>query len=413
MTHSLLNKQILLGVCGGIAAYKSAELVRRLQDAGAEVRVVMTRAATEFVTPLTFQALSGNPVHTELLDPEAEAAMGHIELARWADLILVAPATANSIARLATGRADDLLSAIVLASNSKVALAPAMNHVMWSAEATRANLAKLKQRGMKILGPASGSQACGETGEGRMLEAPELVEAASQCFQDGLLQGLHLLITAGPTHEPIDPVRFIGNRSSGRMGFAIAEAAIEQGAEVTLVAGPVNLPTPPHVTRIDVETAQQMHDVVMANISRQQIFVATAAVADYRPDTAVAEKIKKSADELTLRLVKNPDILREVAALDHAPFTLGFAAETHNLRDYALGKLQDKGLDMIAANQVAHPGQPSDQQDTGFNSEYNALQVYWPEGDGFAEFELPHGRKSQLARQLIQLLAQHYRAQLA
>ncbi len=413
MKTSLHNKNVLLGVCGGIAAYKSAELVRRLQDAGAEVRVVMTRAATEFVTPLTFQALSGNPVHTDLLDTEAEAAMGHIELARWADLILIAPATANSIARLASGRADDLLTAICLASQSQVAVAPAMNHVMWRADSTQSNLAALKQRGVYVFGPATGSQACGEVGEGRLLEVDELVAAASQLFETGELHGVHLLVTAGPTYEPIDPVRFIGNRSSGRMGFAIAEAAVEQGADVTLVAGPVNLPTPPHVTRIDVETALQMHDVVMANIQQQQIFVATAAVADYRPASAASEKIKKSAEELTISLVKNPDILAEVAALDHAPFTLGFAAETHNLRDYALGKLQSKRLNMIAANLVAHGDQLSDQQDTGFNSEYNALQVFWPEGDGYAEYEFTHSRKPQLARQLVQLLAQHYRATTA
>ncbi|HED34389.1 MAG TPA: bifunctional phosphopantothenoylcysteine decarboxylase/phosphopantothenate--cysteine ligase CoaBC, partial [Gammaproteobacteria bacterium] len=269
MTVSLHNKNILLGVCGGIAAYKSADLVRRLKDAGADVRVVMTQAATEFITPLTFQALSGHPVHTDLLDTEAEAAMGHIELARWADLILIAPATANSIARLAGGQAGDLLSAICLASRSRIAIAPAMNHVMWSSEATQTNIKQLQARDTNIFGPASGSQACGETGEGRLLEVTELVSASAQLFKRGFLQGVNIMITAGPTFEPIDPVRYIGNRSSGRMGFAIAQAAEEQGAVVTLIAGPVHLSTPEKINRIDVETAEQMHQAVMAEIAQQ------------------------------------------------------------------------------------------------------------------------------------------------
>ncbi len=409
MRASLHNKNILLGVCGGIAAYKCADLVRRLQDAGAEVRVIMTTAAQEFITPLTFQALSGNPVHTDLLDAEAEAAMGHIELARWADLILVAPATANTIARLTEGRADDLLTATCLASSSRIALAPAMNHVMWSSDATQKNIRTLRERGLSFLGPASGSQACGETGEGRMLEPEQLVTACTLLFQGGSLQGVKLMITAGPTHEPIDPVRYIGNRSSGRMGFALAEAAVEQGAQVTLIAGPVNLPTPDHVTRIDVETALQMHTAVMANIPGQQIFIGTAAVADYRPQNIAPEKLKKTGSGLTLTLVQNPDIVADVAALKPAPFTLGFAAETQDVKDYALAKLHQKNLSMIAANQVYYDTQKGEQQDSGFNSDYNALHVFWTKGELVAEHEFPRARKTELARQLITLLAKQYR----
>jgi len=402
MKSSLQNKNILLGVCGGIAAYKSAELVRRLQDAGADVRVVMTHAATEFITPLTFQALSGHPVHTDLLDTEAEAAMGHIELARWADLILIAPATANSIARLSAGRSDDLLSAICLASQSKIAIAPAMNHVMWAAEATQQNIAQLTHRDIQIFGPAAGIQACGETGEGRLLEVDELVSACSQLFQPGSLQGVSIMITAGPTFEPIDPVRFIGNRSSGRMGFAIAQAAVEQGARVTLVAGPVHLATPQHVQRIDVETAQQMHQSVMNIINEQDIFIATAAVADYRPAERQSHKIKKTADQLSLPLTRNPDILADVAAMNKPPFTLGFAAETQQLKDYAQNKLAQKKLDMIAANLV---GQADDEEDSGFNSEYNALHVFWSGGEQLFD----RCRKTELGRQLLLLLAKHYK----
>ena len=404
MKATLHNKNILLGVCGGIAAYKSADLVRRLQDAGADVRVVMTSSATKFITPLTFQALSRHPVHTDLLDTEAEAAMGHIELARWADLILIAPATANSIARLAEGRADNLLTAICLASSSKIAIAPAMNHVMWDAETTQQNIQQLKNSGAFILGPASGSQACGEIGQGRMLETPELVNNCSLLFDSGLLQGVKIMITAGPTFEPIDPVRFIGNRSSGRMGFSIAEAAIEQGAIVTLIAGPVRLATPEHSKRSDVETAQQMHQAVMADITEQDIFIATAAVADYRPVDAQSQKIKKTDDDLSISLTPNPDILKEVAALNAPPFTLGFAAETQNIKDYALQKLKNKKLQMIAANLVAHNEDGKDGQDTGFNSEYNALHVFWNDG----EVILERCRKTQLARQLITILAKRY-----
>ena len=410
--NTLYNKRIVLGISGSIAAYKSADLCRRLRKLGAQVRVIMTPSATQFITPMTLQALSGNPVHTDLMDDAQEAAMGHIQLARWADLILVAPATANSIERIASGKGNDLLSAICLASNSKLAIAPAMNHVMWSAEATQLNIQKLMQRGVEVFGPASGSQACGETGEGRLLEVDELVNAASQLFHAGLLQGTRIMITAGPTYESIDPVRYIGNRSSGRMGFAIAEAAVEQGAIVTLVAGPVHLQTPQHVTRIDVESAQQMHHAVMNNIDSQEIFIATAAVADYRVDNIASSKIKKSAEELTLKLVKNPDILADVAALQNNIFTLGFAAETDELKQYALHKLHSKKLDMIAANQVVHDEQTSGQQDTGFNSEYNALQVFSNTASGIKQSQLELTRKTELARQLIELLSKNYRARL-
>lgn len=407
---SLHNKNILLCVCGGIAAYKSAELLRRLQDAGASVRVVMTAAACEFITPLTFQALSGHPVHTELLDAEAESGMGHIELARWADLILIAPATANTLSRLAQGRADDLLSAICLASQSPLAIAPAMNHVMWSSASTQQNLQQLLSRGVHVFGPASGHQACGESGEGRMLEAEQLLQASAQLFRPGKLQGVKLMITAGPTFEPIDPVRYIGNRSSGKMGFALAEAAVEQGAQVTLVAGPVQLATPDHVTRIDVQTAQQMYDAVMQQIDQQAIFIASAAVADYRPADVQTDKIKKSTQQFQLKLQRNPDILASVAALENPPFTLGFAAETHNEADYAIGKLQAKKLNMIAANKVAYDSTSSDaQQHSGFSSDYNALQVFWQsEQNDIAQQAFPRARKTQLARQLLDLLATHY-----
>jgi len=404
MNATLHNKNILLGVCGGIAAYKSAELVRRLQDAGAQVRVVMTSGATKFITPLTFQALSGYPVHTDLLDTAAEAAMGHIELARWADLILVAPATANSLARLATGRADDLLSAVCLASKAKIAVAPAMNHVMWSAEATQKNLLTLSQSGVEVFGPDTGIQACGETGEGRLLETEKLLTACSNLFNKGLLQGLKIMVTAGPTFEPIDPVRYIGNRSSGRMGFAIAQAAAEQGAIVSLISGPVHLSTPQHCQRTDVETALQMQQAVMREISEQDVFIATAAVADYRSKQSQPQKIKKTTDNLTISLIPNPDILKEVAALSNPPFTLGFAAETENVKDYALLKLKNKKLQMIAANQVGNNEENQTKQDTGFNSEYNALHVLWNGGEAILE----HARKTQLARQLITLLAKKY-----
>lgn len=396
--QTLLGKHIILGVTGGIAAYKCAELVRRLRDEGADVRVVMTRSATEFVTPLTFQALSGHPVHTDLLDTEAEAAMGHIELARWADGILIAPATANMIGKLAQGIANDLLSTLCMASKAPLAVAPAMNHVMWSDQATQDNIKTLQGRHVQILGPAFGQQACGETGEGRMLETSELIDKLSALFSHESLRNTRVLITAGPTYEAIDPVRFIGNRSSGRMGFAIAQAAVEAGAKVTLIAGPVSLATPNKVERIDVENAREMHQTVMSQIDECDIFIATAAVADYSPIETHEQKLKKNEENLSIHLRRNPDILADVAALGKY-FTVGFAAETEQLQDNARQKLQAKHLDMIAANQVASG------EDTGFNSEYNALDVYWQNG----YLQLERARKTELARKLIELIAEHYK----
>ena len=401
--QTLLGKHIILGVTGGIAAYKCAELVRRLRDEGADVRVVMTQSATEFVTPLTFQALSGHPVHTDLLDTAAEAAMGHIELARWADGILIAPATANIIGKLAQGIANDLLSTLCLATEAPIAVAPAMNHVMWSDKATQDNINTLKNRQTYIFGPAFGNQACGETGEGRMLETSELIEKLDTLFSHESLGNTRVLITAGPTHEAIDPVRFIGNRSSGRMGFAMAQAAVEAGAKVTLIAGPVSLQTPAKVERIDVESASQMHQAVMSQLDDNDIFIATAAVADYSPVESHQQKLKKSEETLSIQLRRNPDILAEVAALGKL-FSVGFAAETEHLQDNAQKKLQAKQLDMIAANQVANLEDPD--EDTGFNSEYNALDVYWP--DGYLQLE--KARKTELARKLIQLIAEHYKS---
>jgi phosphopantothenoylcysteine decarboxylase/phosphopantothenate--cysteine ligase len=396
---SLIGKHIVLGITGGIAAYKSADLTRRLRENGAEVRVAMTPAATEFVTPLTFQALSGNPVHHALLDPQSEAAMGHIELARWADAVLIAPASANFLARLAHGLADDLLSTLCLATNAPIALAPAMNRMMWSNAATEHNITLLKARGMALIGPGEGSQACGDTGVGRMMEPLELVEALSAIFDNGALQDIHVLITAGATREAIDPVRYISNKSSGRMGFALAEAAFEAGARVTLISGPVSLPTPKGVSRIDVESAEQMHAAVIEKVSGAQIFVACAAVADYRAANTRQHKIKKSSNTLSLELVRTPDIVACVANLASPPFILGFAAETQDLEKHALAKLEKKSLNMIAANRVGLPN-------SGFDSEYNALEVLWQNGHE----SLSRARKGQLARKLIKLLAERYAA---
>jgi len=399
----LNNKNIILGITGGIAAYKSADLVRRLQDAGAIVRVVMTAAATEFVTPLTFQALSGQPVHTDLFDLQAEAAMGHIELARWADLILIAPASANTLAKLSWGQADNLLTTLCLASKADIAVAPAMNHMMWQAEATQNNIQRLHQHGVSILGPGIGSQACGETGAGRMLEPMEIIQQLNASAKNSLLNDLKLMITAGPTFESIDPVRYIGNRSSGRMGFAIAQASLDAGAEVTLVAGPVHLNCVNKIHRIDVESASQMHDAVMQNIQHQDIFIATAAVADYCPAETHPQKIKKTATDLNIKLQANPDILSAVAALKDAPFSVGFAAETNNLEQYARQKLKKKNLDMIAANKVSHDSFTG--EDTGFNSEYNALDIYWQ--NDHTHFH--RARKNIIAQQLITLIAERYK----
>ncbi|MDN3516342.1 bifunctional phosphopantothenoylcysteine decarboxylase/phosphopantothenate--cysteine ligase CoaBC [Aquisalimonas lutea] len=396
------GKNILLGVTGGIAAYKSADLVRRLRDAGADVRVVMTRGAEEFVRPLTYQAVSGNPVHTSLLDPDAEAAMGHIELARWADAVLIAPASADVIARLAQGLADDLLTTLCLATEAPLVLAPAMNRIMWAHPATQANVARLRERSATILGPGAGDQACGEVGDGRMLEPLELVAGLAALFPGTELTGTRVLITAGPTREAIDPVRYISNRSSGRMGFALAAAAARAGARVTLVAGPVTLATPAGVERVDVESAQQMHEAVMERVDACDVFIACAAVADYRVATPAEAKIKKQDADMELALVRNPDILADVAARQRPPFTVGFAAETHAMQAHAEDKRRRKGLDMIAANWVGRP-------EGGFDTEDNALEVTW-EGGGIS---LGPKAKTRLAAELVDVVADRYRQKTA
>ncbi|MDE3739277.1 MULTISPECIES: bifunctional phosphopantothenoylcysteine decarboxylase/phosphopantothenate--cysteine ligase CoaBC [Pseudomonas] len=393
----LYRKRILLGVGGGIAAYKSAELVRRLRDQGAEVRVVMTQGGREFITPLTLQALSGHPVHLDLLDSAAEAAMGHIELARWADLVLIAPATADLMARLALGVADDLLTTLVLATDAPVALAPAMNQAMWRDPATQANLEILAKRGLRLFGPAAGSQACGDVGLGRMLEAEELAQRAADCFEHRALTGRHVLITAGPTQENIDPVRYITNHSSGKMGFALAEAAVEAGAKVTLITGPVHLPTPDRVNRIDVVSARDMLAACEAAMPCD-LLIAAAAVADYRPEVVAQHKMKKdptSGEGLLLQLVRNPDILATLAGRPDRPFSVGFAAETENLLEYASRKLKDKNLDLIVANDVANPT-------IGFNSEENAITII---NRDLAQTSFAQTSKGKIARQLIAFIA--------
>lgn len=392
----LSGKNILLGVTGGIAAYKSAELVRRLREQGAAVRVVMTAGAAEFITPLTLQALSGHPVATDLLDPAAEAAMGHIELARWADAVLVAPATANFMARRVHGRGDDLLTAVCLASDAPQAVAPAMNRGMWDDPATRQNIATLEGRGIRVFGPAEGGQACGESGPGRLLEPEQLTENLAGLFSNAALTGCRVLVTAGPTREALDPVRYLSNRSSGKMGLAVAAAAAEAGAQVTLVTGPVVLQTPSRVERIDVVTAAEMQQAVLERASAVDIFIAAAAVADYRPQFVAAQKLKKSAEKQVLELIRNPDILATVAALEAAPFTVGFAAETGSVERNARHKLQAKSLDMIAANRVG--------ANLGFDADDNALQVFWEGGSAALE----KTRKSRLARQLVALVAERY-----
>lgn len=401
MTDSTLaGKQIVVGVSGSIAAYKSADLIRRLRDEGAEIRVVMTQGATEFITPLTLQTLSGHPVAMELLDADQESAMGHIALARWADWILIAPASADTLARLVQGRGDDLLSALCLATDSPIAVAPAMNNKMWSNQATQENLTQLRQRGIAVIGPASGDQACGETGEGRLLEPLDIIAELKQRAVPERLQGQHVLITAGPTFEPIDPVRFIGNRSSGKMGFALAQAAKEAGADVTLISGPVHLPTPSGVRRVDVETAEQMRQAVQRAVAGSDIFISCAAVADFRPVSDEADKIKKTDTE-TLQLVLEPtvDIVSEVASSENGRvFIVGFAAETREVSAYAKEKLQRKKLDMIAANQVANG--------KGFAVDDNALQVFWNSG----EANLPLAHKTQLARNLMTLIIRQFNA---
>ncbi len=394
--YQLKNKRVLLGITGGIAAYKAALLVRQLKQFGTDVRVVMTHNACEFITPLTLQALSARPVHTELLDLETESAMGHIDLARWADVVVVAPASANFIARYANGFAEDLLSTLCIATTAPVMVAPAMNQQMWLNAATRENVEKLVQRGIVVLGPGEGDQACGETGPGRMLEPEEIVSAVAASFATGLLTGSRLLITAGPTREAIDPVRYISNRSSGHMGLAIANAAIEAGADVSIVCGPVSRDKPERATLVEVQSAQDMYQAVMQQITTTDIFIAAAAVADYSLASIADQKIKKTDADLQLRLKKNPDILAEVAALEKPPFTVGFAAETENLEQNAQGKLEQKKLDMIAANLVG--------ESLGFDRDENALTLFWP--SGMKQLELTH--KDKLARHLIAEIAERY-----
>ncbi|QZQ52426.1 bifunctional phosphopantothenoylcysteine decarboxylase/phosphopantothenate--cysteine ligase CoaBC [Erwinia persicina] len=395
----LTGKRIVLGVSGGIAAYKTPELVRRLRDRGADVRVVMTDAAKAFITPLSLQAVSGYPVSDDLLDPAAEAAMGHIELGKWADLIILAPATADLIARVAAGMANDLLTTVCLATPAPVAIVPAMNQQMYRALPTQHNINLLAQRGMLIWGPDSGSQACGDIGPGRMLDPLAIVDlAVGWATPINDLQHLNIMITAGPTREALDPVRFISNHSSGKMGFSLAAAAAKRGAKVTLIAGPVGLTTPSGVDRIDVITALEMEQAVMAQARNQHIFIGCAAVADYRAAAVAEEKIKKQGDEITLRMIKNPDIVAGVAAMQQGrPYVVGFAAETQNVEEYAQEKRTRKNLDVICANDVSKTGQ-------GFNSDTNALHLFWQKGDKV----LPLCDKSLLGQQLLDEIVSLY-----
>lgn len=405
---SLTNKRILLGVTGGIAAYKSAELIRRLQDKGADVRVVMTHAATEFITPLTLQALSQHPVHLDLLDPETESVMGHIELARWADLVLIAPASANFIARLARGHGDDLLTTLCLAAQCPMAVAPAMNQAMWANEATKANVRMLESNGISIFGPDEGLQACGEVGAGRLLDVDGIVSLTEKVFPSGLLSGKTVVITAGPTREAIDPVRYISNHSSGKQGYALAEAAIEAGAHVILVSGPTDLAAPDRAELIKVVSALEMYDAVMKAAPGCDIFIGVAAVADFRPVSVSEQKIKKSDSPSndspsndspsnkawTIELVENPDIVASVASLDPKPFTVGFAAETRNVIEYARKKLKKKKLDMIIANDVSNTA-------IGFNSDNNEITALW---EDHVE-ALPVANKRVVSHRIVELIA--------
>ena len=394
---TLTNKKIVLGISGGIAAYKCAELVRRLKEHGCEVKVVMTESAKHFITPLTMQAVSGEIVSDSLLDPAAEAAMGHIEFAKWADLILVAPATCNIIAKMATGIADDLLTTLLLATPAKVAVAPAMNQQMYAHAATQANLATLKARNVLIWGPGKGEQACGDVGSGRMLEPHELVALCVEKQPPQILTGKTITITAGPTREPLDPVRFISNHSSGKMGYALAEAALLLGANVNLISGPVTIKAPIGANLINIESAEQLLNEALVYAPQSDAFIGCAAVADYRAGEVATQKMKKQGDELTLTLVKNPDVIAAVANIEkNRPYTVGFAAETQNVESYAKGKLVNKNLDMICANDVSQSG-------LGFNSDQNALTLYWQN----KQLELPVSSKSTIALKVIEQLAKH------
>ena len=394
--ESLINKNILLGVTGGIAAYKSAEIVRVLKKAGSSVRVVMTQSAQEFITPLTLQALSGNPVSTDLLDVEAEAAMGHIELARWADAILIAPATANTIARLSSGRADDLLSSITLAFDGPIGLAPAMNQAMWKDERTQSNIKNLERKEFSLYGPGSGEQACGDVGLGRMLEPSEIVELFASLFEAGSLSNKSVLITAGPTQEPIDPVRYVTNRSSGKMGYALAEAAIEAGAQVTLVSGPVNILPPASCNLIPVETAQEMYDAVMHHVRGIDIYIGTAAVADYSPSKIENSKIKKKGNNeaLVLKMKENQDILKTVSDMKDRPYMVGFAAETEDLLKNARKKLEKKKIDLIIANDVSD-------KSIGFDSEENEVTLI----TNSEEVLLDKSSKKKIAKSIVEFIS--------
>ncbi|CCN37762.1 Coenzyme A biosynthesis bifunctional protein coaBC (Includes: Phosphopantothenoylcysteine decarboxylase; Phosphopantothenate--cysteine ligase) [Vibrio nigripulchritudo SO65] len=395
--QTLAGKKILLGISGGIAAYKCAELTRRLTERGATVQVVMTKAAKEFITPLTMQAVSGRPVSDSLLDPAAEASMGHIELAKWADLVLLAPATADLIARMAAGMGNDLLTTLVLATDAPIAVSPAMNQQMYANVATQTNIQTLADRGMHIWGPASGEQACGDVGKGRMLEPMQLVGLCEEFFTPSELAGKTVVITAGPTREAIDPVRYISNHSSGKMGFAIADAAAKLGASVTLISGPVSLATPAGVQRMNVDSAVEMHQAALEQAVKSDVFIGCAAVADYRPESVADQKIKKTddSDSMTITMVKNPDIIASVAQLsENRPFTVGFAAETQDVETYARRKLSKKNLDMICANDVSISG-------LGFNSDSNALHLFWQDGDKI----LPTTSKTELGKALMKEIA--------
>ena len=395
----LQDKKIVLGISGGIAAYKTPELVRRLKEQGANVRVVMTEGAKAFITPLTLQAVSGNAVADSLLDTQAELAMGHIELAKWADLIIIAPATADVIARITAGMANDLLTTLCLATSAPIVIAPAMNQQMWHAPATQANIKTLTERNVQIWGPGSGVQACGDIGLGRMLEVDELVTLSSDFFTEKYLQGQHWIITAGPTREAIDPVRYISNHSSGKMGYAIAHAALRAGAKVTLISGPVTITPPVGCQLIPVNSAEEMHQQALKFAPNSTVFVACAAVADYRVSNIADQKIKKTSDVMQLDLVKNHDIVADVARLTDKPFMVGFAAETQNIEEYARGKLMRKNLDLIAANDVAKSGQ-------GFNSDDNALMLY----SAIDKIDIPLANKQIVAQKLVSLINQYYLA---
>lgn len=395
MIPALHEKRIIIGVSGGIAAYKSPELVRELRSAGAEVRVVMTEAAKAFVTPLTLQSVSGHPVHDDLLDPTQESGMDHIGLARWADLVLIAPTTANVMARMAYGMADDLLTTVCLATEAPIVLAPAMNHVMWNHPATRRNYHILAERGVRLLGPEEGDQACGESGPGRMMEPADIVADLIDRMTGPDLRGLRFLVSAGPTREAMDPIRFFSNRSSGKMGFAIATAAADMGADVVLVAGPVTLPTPRGVERIDVVNAAEMSEAILDRAGGADVFISTAAVADYRPEESAQEKLKKQPGPQEIKLIPNPDILAEVAWMENAPFTVGFAAETGNVVERAEEKRRRKGVDMICANDVSG-------DDLGMESDYNAITALWDHD----RRDIGPGPKNLVARELVALIGE-------